>query len=231
LPSPSKPVSTREAYADELLVSGALRIGIHLGVKEVEAFRLYREDLVRWSARMNLTALATPAQIVRQGFLDSLACASLLPINARRILDVGSGAGFPAIPLALANPDIEFTLVESSRKKTTFLRHIVRQLSLTRVHLRPVRIETLVDAPEMVARFDAALARAVAPLPDVIRLVLPFLRPGGVFLAQVGTGVKTGDAADGLSCAGFEIVGDRNVPLEFGKPGRRVIALRKSTAR
>ncbi|RPJ23169.1 MAG: hypothetical protein EHM35_17545, partial [Planctomycetaceae bacterium] len=104
MPSPSKPVSTREAYADELLVSGALRIGIRLGVKEVEAFRLYREDLVRWSARMNLTALATPAQIVRQGFLDSLACASLLPMNARRILDVGSGAGFPAIPLALANP-------------------------------------------------------------------------------------------------------------------------------
>ena len=70
---------------------------------------------------MNLTALATPVQIVQQGFLDSLACAPLLPTSSGRVIDIGSGAGFPAIPLALVKPGLEFTLVEPSRKKVTFL--------------------------------------------------------------------------------------------------------------
>lgn len=186
---------------------------------------------MRWSKRMNLTALATPAQIVRQGFLDSLACALLLPGDARRILDVGSGAGFPAIPLALLKPELEFTLVEAARKKITFLRHIVRQLELHRVQLRPARIEALAGAPEMRAGFDAAMARAVAPLPEVARLLRPFLQPTGVFLAQVGTGAEVDDAVALVCRGGFAIVGNREVPVGFGKPGRRVIALQKAGER
>jgi 16S rRNA (guanine527-N7)-methyltransferase len=227
------PLITNEAAAgaDDLLVAGANTLGIHLGVDAVAAFRAYREDLLRWSARMNLTALATPVDIVQQGFLDSLTCAPLLPSSGGRVIDIGSGAGFPAIPLALVKPGLEFTLVEPSRKKVTFLRHVVRRLRLALVRIRPNRIEALLGERAMLEAFDVALARAVAPLADVSRLVLPFLRPAGIFLAQTGMAEHIDEAVSRLARAGFEAIGERAVPAEFGKPGRRILTLRKSSVR
>ena len=218
-----------EAGPDGLLVAGAAALGIQLGVDAVVSFRAYREDLLRWSERMNLTALATPRQIVQQGFLDSLACAPLFPTSSRRVIDIGSGAGFPAIPLALIRPDLEFTLVERSRKKITFLRHVIRRLRLRLVQIRPNRVEALLGESGMIGTFDVALARAVAPLADAGRLVLPFLRPAGIFLAQTGAAEHVDDAVRRLARAGFEAIDERVVPAEFGKPGRRILALRKSS--
>jgi 16S rRNA (guanine527-N7)-methyltransferase len=217
------------AGPDDLLVAGAATLGIQLGVNAVASFRAYREDLLRWSERMNLTALATAVQIVQQGFLDSLACAPLLPTSSRRVIDIGSGAGFPAIPLALVKPGLEFTLVESSRKKVTFLRHVIRRLRLTLVQIRPNRVEALLGESGMIGTFDVALARAVAPLADAGRLVLPFLRPAGIFLAQTGPAEHVDDAVRRLARGGFEAIGERVVPAEFGKPGRRILTLRRSS--
>lgn len=216
---------------DELLVAGALALGIRLDVKDIAAFRFYRTELLRWSGLMNLTALTTPAQIVQQGFLDSLACAALLPIGEARVLDVGSGAGFPALPLALARPALDFTLVEPSRKKISFLRHVVRQLNLSRVRIRVGRIQSFFDQRAMVEAFDVALARAVAPLHEVGRLVRPFLRPSGVFLAQVGPAAGVRGGMDPLLRCGFEITGETAVPATFGKTARRILALRKTGTR
>jgi 16S rRNA (guanine527-N7)-methyltransferase len=227
------PLTTDEAAsrADDLLVAGAKALGLHLGGSTVAAFQAYREDLIRWSQRMNLTALTTPAQIVQQGFLDSLACAPLLPPTAGRVIDIGSGAGFPSLPLALIRPDLEFTLVEPSRKKVSFLRHVTRKLSLTHVHVRPSRAEALSGEPEMHEAFDAALARAVAPLSEIGRMVLPFLRPAGIFLAQTGPAEHVHRTANDLKEIGLEVRDERPVPPEFGKPGRRILALRKASAR
>ena len=154
---------------------------------------------------MNLTALTTPAQIVQQGILDSLACAPLLPRTAGRIIDIGSGSGFPAVPLALVRPEIEFTLVEPSRKKVTFLRHVIRTLKLRFVQVRPSRVEALLGEAAMSESFDIALARAVAPLPEIGRMVLPFLRPGGMFLAQTGPAEHVQNAINDLAECGFEV--------------------------
>src|SRR5574337_1716541 len=104
---------------DDLLVMGALALGFDLTPGQVAAFRTYREEIARWSARTNLTALREPGDIVRAGFLDSLACLPLIPPGAKCALDVGSGAGFPALPLKIVRPDMSFTLVEASRKKAT----------------------------------------------------------------------------------------------------------------
>jgi 16S rRNA (guanine527-N7)-methyltransferase len=215
------------ASPDELLVAGARMLGICLSAEVVAAFRVYREELLRWSGRMNLTAFADPTQIVQDGFLDSLACAPLLPSSAQQILDVGTGAGFPAIPIALAKPGLEFTLVEASRKKLTFIRHLVRQLHLRSVRIVAGRVETLLREKALLATFDAAVARAVAPTGEVGRLVFPLLRSGGVFLAQVGSGEQVEEAVTYLLSCGFEMTGEVQVPAAFGKRGRRVLALRK----
>ena len=212
---------------DDLLISGARELGIRLGPEQIGAFRLYREEILRWSERMNITALTTPADIVREGLLDSLACLSLIPNDAQHVLDVGSGAGFPAIPLAIFRHDLKFTLIEASRKKVTFLKHIVRSLGLRHVQVWYGRAEELAGGPVPIEAYDVALARAVAPLPDQAEMVFPFLRPGGVFLAQAGSGGAVEDALERLTAVGYEAAGEFQVPLRSGGPGHRVLAYRR----
>lgn len=213
---------------DDLLVTGALALGLHLTPSQVAAFRTYLQEITRWSARLNLTALREPEDIVRAGFLDSLACLPLIPTDARRALDIGSGAGFPGLPLKLVRPDLSFTLVEASRKKATFLQHIVRQLGLAAVRVIRRRAEELAGDPEEVGAYDLALARAVAPPPEQGRLVRPFLRPGGLFLVQVGAGAVDAGVLERLLGLGFEMVRELALPPSLGRPGRQVLALRRA---
>jgi 16S rRNA (guanine527-N7)-methyltransferase len=220
-PGHSKPVP------DDLLIVGAQQLGIRLSAEQIGAFRLYLAEVLRWSERMNITALTTPAEIIREGFLDSLACLALIPSDARQILDVGSGAGFPALPLAIVRSDLDFTLVEASRKKVTFLKHIARSLGLRHVHTWYGRAETAAGGVLAAEAFDVALARAVAPLPGQAALVRSFLRPGGIFLAQVGPNGVPEKALDRLAAAGYQAAGERRVPPWKGEGlGHLVLAYR-----
>jgi len=213
---------------DNLLIVGAQELGIRLGTEQIGAFRLYLEEVLRWSERMNITALTTPDDIIREGFLDSLACLALIPNDARQILDVGSGAGFPSLPLAIVRDDLDFTLVEASRKKVTFLKHIARSLGLRHVRVWYGRAEAMEGGLLAAEAYDVAFARAVAPLPDQAALVLSFLRPGGVFLAQVGSGAVPEEALDRLEAAGYQAAGERRVPAwKGGGLGHQVRAYRR----
>lgn len=216
---------------DELLVAGASSLGIHLEPEQVAAFRAYREEIARWSARVNLTALRDPEDIVRTGFLDSLGCLPLIPPGAQRVLDLGSGAGFPALPLKLLRPDLAFTMVEASRKKASFLQHMVRRLGLAEVRVIQRRAEALAGDPTEQGAYDLALARAVAPPPEQGRLVRPFLGAGGLFLLQVGPGPLDPDALDRLADLGFELARELPLPAALGRPGRRVLAMRRAEGR
>jgi 16S rRNA (guanine527-N7)-methyltransferase len=119
-------------------------------------------------------------------------------------------------------------LIEVSRKKISFLRHVVRLLALSRVHPVLGRAEKIVGHdPEMAASFDFASARAVAPLAKIGALVFPFLRPGGVFLAQVGSGRETDAALADLIGMGFELVGEIAVPAWIGAPSHEILTFRK----
>ncbi len=212
---------------DDLLVAGARALGLHLAPSQVAAFATYREEVTRWSGRTSLTALREPEDVVRAGFLDSLACAPLIPPDAKRALDVGSGAGFPGLPLKLVRPDLTFTLVEASRKKATFLHHIVRRLGLAGVRVVQRRAEDLAGDPGEAGAYDLALARAVAAPPEQGRLVRPFLRTGGLFLLQAGPRSPAPGAPERLLGAGYERVRELALPPSLGLPGRRVLAFRR----
>lgn len=211
---------------EDLLVSGALALGFEITPDQLAAFRIYREEIARWSARLSLTALRRPEDIVRVGFLDSLACLALIPREAKRAVDIGSGAGFPAIPLKLARPDLSFTLVEASRKKTTFLQHIVRRLRLSDVRVVQGRAEVLGQDPQEAGTYDLALARAVAPPADQMRLVRPFLRDEGRFLLQAAESLDEA-MLERLSELGFRVVREISLAAPLGRPGCRVLALRR----
>ena len=209
----------------EALAAGARELGVPLDPERTALLCWFLEDLLRWSARMNLTALATPDEIVRVGILDSLTCLKLIPPGSRRVVDIGSGAGFPAIPLAVMLRGAEFTLVEASRKKVTFLRHIVRTLGLGQVRVWHGRAEDLAGDSGASGTYDVALARAVAPPLEQARLAAPFLRIGGLFLAQLG-GAAGPDMLQEMVSLGYAPAGAIKIPGWLAGPGRQVQALR-----
>jgi 16S rRNA (guanine527-N7)-methyltransferase len=212
---------------DALLDQGARALGLCLAREQIDRFRTYREELLRWAARMNLTALRSPEAIVRHGFLDALACAPLIGPQVRRALDLGSGAGFPGIPLALMRLEIAFTLIDASRKKVTFLRHIVRTLELTNVTVLLGRAETLGASASLVGAFDLALARAIAPPAEQARLVRPYLASTGAFLLQAGEQPFPREAHDAIAAAGFHLEREFLVPATPEVVASRLLVWRR----
>ena len=176
------------------LVEGAARLGIDLDGEQVERFGSYYEELIAWNENINLTAVTDRAEVQERHFLDSLAVASALPaavLNGRgRLLDVGSGAGFPGLPLKIASPRIDLTLLEATAKKTAFLRHVVDKLGLEGVKVVTGRAEEEAHESEMREQFGAVVSRAVARLDVLAELCLPFCAVGGVMVAQKGPEVE-----------------------------------------
>lgn len=212
---------------DQLLSAGAAALGLPLDPGRLARFAAYREELGRWSERMNLTALRRPAEVVREGFLDSLACATLIPPDPLRTIDIGSGAGFPALPLAILRPDLTFTLVEASRKKVTFLRHMARLLGLNSLEVVWSRAEALAPLPEYRAAYGLGLARAMAHPATQALLLAPFLAPGGIFLAQVGPATPTREILEKIPDGDYTLERETGVPSPPGSPGHRLLRLRR----
>ena len=178
----------------EVLVEGVARLGIDLDGEQVEQFRSYYDELIAWNENVNLTAVTGWEEVQERHFLDSLAVGSAFPETVldggAGLLDVGSGAGFPGLPLKIAYPRIGVTLLEATGKKTAFLRHVVDKFGLDGVEVVTGRAEAEAHGPEMRERFGAVASRAVARLDVLAELCLPFCAVGGVMIAQKGPEVE-----------------------------------------
>lgn len=185
------------------LMNGAARLGVCLSAEQARLFRRYYMSMVEWNARVNLTTVTEWEQAQRRHFLDSLSVRGALTARVfdgiwerGRFVDVGSGAGLPGIPLKIAFPGMTGALVEATERKARFLREMVSALSLDGLEVARGRAEDLARLPEMRERFDVALARAVAPMPALAELTLPFCRVGGRVIVH-----KTLDAAEEIESA------------------------------
>ena len=161
--------------------------GYQLNNKQVQQFLTYEEQLQEWNARFNLTAVRDQQGIYIKHFLDSLSC--LLAFGSRvpaRLIDVGTGAGFPGIPLKICYPAMQLTLVESVGKKAEFCRHLIHTLNLDKVEVVNSRAEEIGQMPLHREKYDIAVARAVANLPILVEYLLPLVKIGGIMLAQKG---------------------------------------------
>lgn len=176
----------------ERLTAGARALCIPLKPEHFEAFRVYQEALVTWNEKFNLTAIVDDEGVQIRHFLDSISCLPALekagPLNGQRLIDVGTGAGFPGIPLKLLRPGVRLTLLEATAKKATFLEHIVARLGLEGVTVVNDRVETTGQDPVHRERYDWAVARAVAEMPILAEYLLPLVKVGGRMLAQKGEG-------------------------------------------
>ena len=163
------------------------QLGLHLTRAQRSALSLYERELVDWNARFNLTAIRDPQEIHIKHFLDSLTCSLVLREKSiGRMIDIGTGAGFPGIPIKILYPNIQLTLVESVGKKAEFCRHVVRILDLQGVEVVQERAESLGQNPSHRELYDWAVARAVAILPVLAEYLLPLVRVGGSMLAMKG---------------------------------------------
>ncbi len=169
------------------LVAGAAALGIALDEAQLAGFRRYRELLLDWNTRVNLTTITDPAEVATRHFLDSLAVALAIPLSARagtlRLLDVGAGAGFPGLPLALAFPHWNVTLLEATGKKVRFLDAVIRELGQLNVRAVQGRAEEVARDAGYRGRLDVVTARAVAALPTLLEYCAPFARVGGRVIA------------------------------------------------
>jgi 16S rRNA (guanine527-N7)-methyltransferase len=163
------------------------QLGLHLRRSQLSALSLYERELIDWNTRFNLTAIRDPQEIHIKHFLDSLTCLlAFRDSQAEHLIDVGTGAGFPGIPIKIIFPKMQLTLVESVGKKAEFCRHVVKILNLRGVEVVQERAETLGQNLAYRERYDWAVARAVAILPVLAEYLLPLVRVGGSMLAMKG---------------------------------------------
>lgn len=147
-------------------------------------FELYRNNLIEWNKVMNLTAITEPHEIDTLHFLDSLALLDFADFRGKSVIDVGTGAGFPGLPLKIAEESLQLTLLDSLDKRLNFLKDTCEKLGLDDVRLVHARAE---EIPEGFREsFDIAVSRAVARLNTLAEFCLPYVRPGGIFIAMKG---------------------------------------------
>jgi 16S rRNA (guanine527-N7)-methyltransferase len=172
---------------DQLTRCSRELLGLDLSPDVQRAFSLYADHLLAWNKNINLTAITDPQAIEMRHFLDSLTVMRAIPLQrGQRVIDVGTGAGFPGLPLRLVYPHIELTLLEATAKKTQFLEHIVKLLRLNNVHVITARAEDAGQNAATREQYDVVLARAVAQMPVLAEYLLPLCRVGGRCVALKG---------------------------------------------
>jgi len=215
------------------LARDAERIGIRLDAATVARCERYADLLIDRNTTTNLTAITTPAEIATKHFLDSFTAVAVRKWSGReRIIDIGSGAGFPGIALRLVLPGTSVTLVESMGKKARFLEEVTSTLALDGVEVRNERAEALAHARR--ERYDVGTARAVGTLGAIVEYLLPFLRIGGDAIAWKGRlDAELAGAKKACAAVGGEIVKiTPTAELGLGAvlPGRSLVVIRKLRA-
>ena len=174
----------------QILADYARAFGIELNAAQRAAFETYYRELVAWNARVNLTAITERDQVIVKHFLDSLSVARAIPRGTASLIDVGTGAGFPGVPLKILLPDVRVTLLEAVGKKVAFLDHLIATFNLRDTIALHARAEDLARDPTHREKYAGVVARAVADLAVLVEYCLPFARVGGVFIAQKGIAVE-----------------------------------------
>jgi 16S rRNA (guanine527-N7)-methyltransferase len=181
--------------------------GIRITDDQLAAFEVYEQQLIKWNNQFNLTAIDNPRQIRVKHFLDSLSCMLAWRNSPTdRVIDVGTGAGFPGLPLKIVCPAINMTLVESVGKKAAFCEHITQTINLQQVDVLQERAETIALHVERRENYDWAIARAVATMPILVEYLLPLVRVGGFALAMKG---ESGPAEVQTAEHAIQILGGR----------------------
>lgn len=209
----------------ELLVASARKLDINLTDGQADSCLLYLAELKRWNRKINLTAIREDRDIIIKHFLDSFAfLKGFVPVEGLSLLDMGSGAGFPALPLKIVHPEMGITLVEATRKKAAFLRHIIRILGLSEARVLDKRTEELPDSFEQ--GFEIVTARAFADMEAALGAGIRFLKPGGFLVLSRGPEESVNEQE--MKKAGVAVVGKTLLTLPYSDYQRAIWVFRRA---
>jgi 16S rRNA (guanine527-N7)-methyltransferase len=217
----------------EKLIILAAKLGVALTEEQAVIFEAFYRILIDWNRKINLTAITGERDVRDKHFLDSLSAALAFNFSddhgSLNVIDIGTGAGFPGLPLKIAYPHIHLTLLEATAKKTQFLEYIIKKFGLKDVQIITGRAEDVAHQPQHREKYRVALSRAVASLPVLAEIALPFCIPGGLFIAY-----KKGDILDELQQSGraVDIMGGRLKEIVIVSPElfddeRRLVVIEK----
>ena len=236
--APEEVLSTDLSTLDPILESGAGEISVPLCAENIRAFSKYARLLKEWNEKMNLTNITDDKGIALRHFVDSLTLVSFLEAEQKKskrkslsLIDVGTGAGFPGIPLKVALPWLQVTLLDSLRKRVGFLDAVCTELELSGIGTVHSRAEDAGRSKQFREKFDVATARAVAPLPILCEYCLPFVKVGGIFLAMKGNADREAEeSTKAIVTLGGTIEDLRHFTLPGTDMNRSIIVIRKVRA-
>jgi 16S rRNA (guanine527-N7)-methyltransferase len=214
----------------ELFQTSLKEKGVELSEKQLSQFETYYNLLVEWNEKMNLTAITEKEEVYLKHFYDSVTAGFYFDFNQNiTVCDVGAGAGFPAIPLKIAFPEIKLTVVDSLNKRIGFLQHVVDELGLEDVSLYHDRAETFAHRPEFRQTFDLVTARAVARLSVLSELCLPLVKIGGHFLGMKGANLpeEVRDGEKAVKLLGGRVKDIHSFVLPMEESERNIIVIDK----
>jgi len=212
----------------ELLAGGAEKLGVILEEQQINLFYQYMELIAEWNKRFNLTAISGQRDMVVKHFIDSLSVLKYIPVDAESLIDVGTGAGMPGIPVKLAAPHIRVVLLDSVGKKVNFLKETISVLSLEGIEAVKGRAEELGKVKGYRESFDICTARAVAPLNILLEYTLPFVKVEGLLIAMKGKDAgEINQAEKALDILGGRVERVESLTLPGSDIKRNIILIKK----
>ena len=200
----------------DLVRHQADQAGIRIAPPALEQIVGFVLELLAWNQKINLTAITDPEEIAEKHIIDALIPAKFIPHNAR-ILDLGTGGGFPGIVLKISRPSLAVSLVDSVRKKINFLKFVISMLKLQEISAHQLRAEELASHPEFFGRFDVVISRAFASLEKFLALAIPLIKPDGTIIAMKGRDVDAEIAAIAEDRPSVKLVGSRKLVFQVEK--------------
>jgi len=211
-----------------MLVDGAKVYNVSIDDGMVELFERYSSLLLEWNEKVNLTAITEEEDIVIKHYIDSLSIIPHVPLDASNFIDIGTGAGFPSIPVKIARKDLDVTMVDSLNKRVLFLEEVIKSLKMEKIRALHGRAEELGQDPGHRELYDVVAARAVASLNVLLEYCLPFVKVGGVFIAMKGSDTdEVSEASKALDVLGGRIEHIHETVLPFSDIKRNIIIIKK----
>jgi 16S rRNA (guanine527-N7)-methyltransferase len=211
-----------------LLLEGAERFDVDLSKEQTDEFLYYKEILKQWNEKINLTAIEDDREIVIKHFIDSLSIAPYIKNRGKSIIDIGTGGGFPGIPLKIIFPFLKVTLLDSLEKRIKFLNEVINRLNLNGISAVHSRAEDKGTDSDYREKYDMAVARAVASLPVLLEYCLPFVKVGGIFIAMKGSNTEEVEgSAKALDILGGKIEDVVELELPLSDIKRNIIIVKK----
>lgn len=214
----------------ETLKQSAEAIGLTLSDEALRRFEIYKDELLETNRFLNLTAITDPEEVAVKHMVDSLTIYNEKRFHNRTIADVGTGAGFPGLPLKIYDPTMRLTLIDSLAKRLAFLEKVAKDMGLGQIRCHHARAEEAGRDPKLREKFDVVVARAVAPMPVLAEYCLPLVRVGGVFYAMKGSkGMEEAEEGrQAISILGGKIVDIRHLTLPGLDDKRYIITIEKN---